>query len=74
LLRGDIIVTGTPGGVGAKRTPPLFVKTGDVVEIEVSQICVLRNPVVNELAHGCRRPPNSDAALAAIRRTAVRNE
>jgi hypothetical protein len=36
------------------------VKAGDVVE--VSQIGVLRNPVVNELAHGCRRPPNSDAS------------
>jgi 2-keto-4-pentenoate hydratase/2-oxohepta-3-ene-1,7-dioic acid hydratase in catechol pathway len=49
LLPGDVIVTGTPGGVGAKRTPPLFAKAGDVVE--VSQIGVLRNPVVNELAH-----------------------
>jgi 2-keto-4-pentenoate hydratase/2-oxohepta-3-ene-1,7-dioic acid hydratase in catechol pathway len=57
LLPGDVIVTGTPGGVGAKRTPPMFVKTGDVVEIEVSQIDVLRNSVVNELAHGCRGPP-----------------
>jgi hypothetical protein len=36
------------------------VKAGDVVE--VSQIGVLRNPVVNELAHGCGRPPNSDAS------------
>jgi len=62
LLPGDVIVTGTPGGVGAKRTPPLFVKAGDVVEVEVSQIGVLRNPVVNELAHGCRRPANSDAS------------
>jgi 2-keto-4-pentenoate hydratase/2-oxohepta-3-ene-1,7-dioic acid hydratase in catechol pathway len=52
LLPGDVIVTGTPGGVGAKRTPPLFVKAGDVVEVEVSQIGVLRNPVVNELRLG----------------------
>jgi hypothetical protein len=37
-------------------------QAGDVVEVEVSQIGVLRNPVVNELAHGCRRPPNSDAS------------
>ena len=50
MLPGDVIVAGTRGGVGAKRTPPLFVKAGDVVE--VSQIGVLRNPVVNELAHG----------------------
>jgi hypothetical protein len=61
LLSGDVIVTGTPDGVGAKRTPPLFVEAGDVVEVEVSQIGVLRNPVVNELAHGCSRPLNSDA-------------
>jgi hypothetical protein len=45
LLPGDVIVTGKPGGVGAKRTPPLFVKAGDVVE--VSQIGVRRNPVVD---------------------------
>jgi 2-keto-4-pentenoate hydratase/2-oxohepta-3-ene-1,7-dioic acid hydratase in catechol pathway len=50
LPPGDVIATGTPGGVGAKRTPPLFAKAGDVVE--VSQIGVLRNPVVNELAQG----------------------
>lgn len=50
MLPGDVIVTGKPGGVDAKRTPPLFVKAGDVVE--VSQIGVRRNPVVNELAHG----------------------
>ena len=49
MLPGDVILTGKPGGVGAKRTPPLFVKAADVVEI--SQIGVLRNPVVNELAH-----------------------
>jgi hypothetical protein len=61
LLPGDVIVTGTPGGVGAKRTP-LFVEAGDVVEVEVSQIGVLRNPVVNELVHGCSRPPTSDAS------------
>jgi len=52
LLPGDVIVAGTQGGVGAKRTPPLFVKAGDVVEVAVSQIGVLRDPVVNELAHG----------------------
>ena len=45
MLPGDVIVTGKPGGVGAKRTPPLFVKAGDVVE--VSQIGVRRNPIVD---------------------------
>jgi 2-keto-4-pentenoate hydratase/2-oxohepta-3-ene-1,7-dioic acid hydratase in catechol pathway len=48
LLPGDVIVTGTPGGVGFKRNPPLFMKPGDVVEVEVSGIGVLRNPVVAE--------------------------
>jgi len=48
LLPGDVIVTGTPGGVGMKRNPPLFMKAGDVVEVEVSGIGVLRNPVIAE--------------------------
>lgn len=50
LLPGDVIVSGTPGGVGARRTPKLFMKDGDVVEVEVSGIGVLRNPVVAERA------------------------
>lgn len=45
LAPGDVIVTGTPGGVGAKRNPPVFMKDGDVVEVEVSKLGVLRNPV-----------------------------
>jgi 2-keto-4-pentenoate hydratase/2-oxohepta-3-ene-1,7-dioic acid hydratase in catechol pathway len=48
LRAGDVIVTGTPGGVGAKRTPPLWMKAGDVVEVEVDRIGVLRNPVADE--------------------------
>ncbi|MDR5881048.1 fumarylacetoacetate hydrolase family protein [Caballeronia sp. LZ032] len=48
LFPGDVIVTGTPGGVGAKRTPPLFMKPGDVVEVEVDRIGVLSNPVADE--------------------------
>lgn len=48
LKPGDVIVTGTPGGVGAKRTPPVFMKDGDVVEVEVSKIGILRNPVKKE--------------------------
>jgi 2-keto-4-pentenoate hydratase/2-oxohepta-3-ene-1,7-dioic acid hydratase in catechol pathway len=43
---GDVISTGTPGGVGFTRNPPVFMKPGDVVEIEVEGIGVLRNPVV----------------------------
>lgn len=48
LKPGDVIVTGTPGGVGAKRNPPVFMKDGDVVEVEVSKIGVLRNTIKNE--------------------------
>jgi 2-keto-4-pentenoate hydratase/2-oxohepta-3-ene-1,7-dioic acid hydratase in catechol pathway len=48
LAPGDVIVTGTPGGVGAKRTPPLFMKAGDVVEVEVDWIGVLSNPIADE--------------------------
>lgn len=48
LRPGDVIVTGTPGGVGFKRTPPYYLKDGDVVEIEVSKIGILRNTVQAE--------------------------
>src|SRR6266481_2967424 len=48
LAPGDIIATGTPDGIGAKRTPPVWMKAGDVLEVEVSGIGTLRNPVVDE--------------------------
>lgn len=48
LLPGDVIVTGTPAGIGAARKPQLFMKEGDVVEVEVSQIGVLRNTICAE--------------------------
>ncbi len=48
LLPGDVIVTGTPGGVGNKRNPPVFMKPGDVVEVEVDAIGVLRNTVADD--------------------------
>jgi 2-keto-4-pentenoate hydratase/2-oxohepta-3-ene-1,7-dioic acid hydratase in catechol pathway len=50
LLPGDVIVSGTPGGVGVKRNPPLFMRPGDVAEVEISGIGVLRNPIVAEAA------------------------
>lgn len=50
LQPGDVIVTGTPGGVGAKRNPPLFMKDGDVVEVEVSKLGILRNPIRAEVS------------------------
>nr|WP_285292346.1 fumarylacetoacetate hydrolase family protein [Aureimonas altamirensis] len=46
LEPGDLIATGTPSGVGQARTPPVFMKPGDVVEIEIEGIPALRNPVV----------------------------
>ncbi|MGX9961880.1 fumarylacetoacetate hydrolase family protein [Roseomonas sp. F4] len=48
LEPGDVIATGTPGGVGAKRTPPLWLKPGDVVEVEINRVGLLRNPVADE--------------------------
>ncbi len=48
LRPGDVIVTGTPGGVGNKRTPQIFMKPGDVCEIEVDAIGVLRNGIRDE--------------------------
>jgi 2-keto-4-pentenoate hydratase/2-oxohepta-3-ene-1,7-dioic acid hydratase in catechol pathway len=48
LRPGDVIVTGTPGGVGAARTPPLWLRSGDQVEVEVSGLGTLRHPVVAE--------------------------
>ena len=49
LEPGDVIVTGTPGGVGAKRTPPLWLKPGDIVEVEIDKLGVLRNGVADEI-------------------------
>ena len=46
LFPGDVIVTGTPGGVGARRQPPLFMKAGDVVEVYIEKIGTLSNPII----------------------------
>ncbi|MFA5702842.1 MAG: fumarylacetoacetate hydrolase family protein [Advenella sp.] len=48
LRPGDLIATGTPEGIGFRRTPPLFMKAGDTLEIEVSNVGILRTPVINE--------------------------
>jgi 2-keto-4-pentenoate hydratase/2-oxohepta-3-ene-1,7-dioic acid hydratase in catechol pathway len=45
LVPGDVIVTGTPAGVGWSRKPQRFMKPGDVVEVEIERIGILRNPV-----------------------------
>ena len=45
---GDVIATGTPSGVGYPRKPPVFMKAGDVAEIEIEGIGILSNPVEDE--------------------------
>ncbi|MER8411342.1 MULTISPECIES: fumarylacetoacetate hydrolase family protein [unclassified Mesorhizobium] len=50
LVPGDIIVTGTPTGAGARFDPPIWLKPGDVIEVEADGIGVLRNGVVDEAA------------------------
>ena len=47
LRPGDLLATGTPSGVGYARTPPWLLQPGDVVEVEVERLGVLRNPVVS---------------------------
>lgn len=48
LAPGDVIVSGTPGGVGMKRTPPLYMKAGDEVIVEIDGVGLLRNVLVEE--------------------------
>ena len=48
LEAGDVIITGTPGGVGAARKPPVFMQPGDVFEVEIDGMGVLSNPIQNE--------------------------
>ena len=47
---GDVIATGTPAGIGASRKPPVFLKAGDVCEVEIERIGVLVNPIIDEVA------------------------
>lgn len=49
LAPGDLIFTGTPPGVGAARKPPVFLQPGDVVEVEIERLGILRNEVVAEM-------------------------
>jgi 2-keto-4-pentenoate hydratase/2-oxohepta-3-ene-1,7-dioic acid hydratase in catechol pathway len=48
LRPGDILATGTPGGVGAAKTPPLWMTAGDVCEVSLPAIGVLSNPIIAE--------------------------
>lgn len=51
LMPGDVIITGSPGGVGKKRNPPLFMKAGDRIEVEIENIGHLSNLIVDAPAH-----------------------
>jgi 2-keto-4-pentenoate hydratase/2-oxohepta-3-ene-1,7-dioic acid hydratase in catechol pathway len=48
LLPGDVIVTGTPGGVGTRQDPPVFMRSGDTVVVEIEGVGLLRNPILRE--------------------------
>jgi 2-keto-4-pentenoate hydratase/2-oxohepta-3-ene-1,7-dioic acid hydratase in catechol pathway len=48
LAAGDVIVTGTPGGVGSRRTPPVWMKPGDTVEIEIDKVGTLVNTIAED--------------------------
>ena len=48
LEPGDVIITGTPGGVGAARKPPVYMQSGDVFEVEIERMGVLSNPIQHE--------------------------
>jgi 2-keto-4-pentenoate hydratase/2-oxohepta-3-ene-1,7-dioic acid hydratase in catechol pathway len=48
LERGDVIITGTPGGVGAARKPPVYMQAGDVFEVEIEKLGILTNPVQDD--------------------------
>jgi 2-keto-4-pentenoate hydratase/2-oxohepta-3-ene-1,7-dioic acid hydratase in catechol pathway len=48
LLPGDVIVTGTPGGVGARRNPPVYMNPGDTVEVEIDKVGILSNPITSD--------------------------
>jgi 2-keto-4-pentenoate hydratase/2-oxohepta-3-ene-1,7-dioic acid hydratase in catechol pathway len=47
LEPGDVIATGTPAGVGFARKPPVFLKPGDVMQVEIEKLCALRSPVID---------------------------
>jgi 2-keto-4-pentenoate hydratase/2-oxohepta-3-ene-1,7-dioic acid hydratase in catechol pathway len=49
LQPGDIIITGTPTGAGARLDPPVWLKPGDVVEVEAGELGILRNPIADEV-------------------------
>lgn len=63
LSAGDVIITGSPGGVGKKRVPPLFMKAGDLIEVEIEKIGRLSNTVVDEVLDQASRDSSSTAIV-----------
>jgi 2-keto-4-pentenoate hydratase/2-oxohepta-3-ene-1,7-dioic acid hydratase in catechol pathway len=59
LTPGDLLATGTPVGTGARRDPPVFLKPGDVVEVEVAGVGKLMNEIIAEESWGAGRVENS---------------
>ncbi|GAC1517578.1 MAG: hypothetical protein NVS1B12_03880 [Acidimicrobiales bacterium] len=64
LEPGDIISTGTPAGVGMARTPPVWLRAGDTVRIEIEGVGILENPVVDEADPVPTGLPKADAGAA----------
>ena len=48
LNPGDILITGTPGGVGRVRKPPIWMKPNDIVEVDISGVGILKNTIIDE--------------------------
>jgi len=63
LSPGDVIITGSPGGVGKKRNPPIFMKEGDLIEIEIEKIGRLRNCIAEAQVEAANMP---QAPLAEV--------
>ena len=63
LQAGDIIFSGTPAGVGFGRTPKLYMKAGDTVEVEIERIGLLRNHILTS-----RKPAERPARMTVRRR------
>jgi uncharacterized damage-inducible protein DinB len=66
LEPGDIVLTGTPGGVGAARTPPVWIQHGDTIEVEITNIGVLRNSF-KLLSKSQQKYPDIEAMKASLK-------
>jgi acylpyruvate hydrolase len=66
LEPGDLLVMGTPGGVGVARKPPVFMKPGDICEIEIESVGLLRNPIEQENAAHARSAADQAKPKVAV--------